>query len=66
MYFITDLLPRVVVFLTINFYMSFHIASLNDKVRSERVIKLNLIYQYATNLESSVFHSFLDYQLHRF
>ena len=50
--FVTDVLQRVVVSSTISFFVSFHIGSLDDKVQSDRVVRLNPIHQYATNMKS--------------
>ena len=52
-YFIANLLQWIVVSSTVNFFMSFHIANSDDKVRSNRVIGSNHVRQYATNQEYS-------------
>ena len=50
--FVADLLRRLVVLSTVNFYMGFRIGNSDDKLRSDRIIKSNHVHQYAEDLES--------------
>ena len=49
---IIDLLRRVIESSTFSFFVSFRIGSSDGKVRSNRVIRSNLVYQYVANVES--------------
>ena len=40
---------------TVSFFMGFHVSGSDDKVRFNRVIKLNYVNQYDADLESKVF-----------
>ena len=37
--------------LTVRFFVGFRVGSSDDKVRSDKVIRLNHIYQYAVHME---------------
>ena len=56
MCFVIDLLQGIIMS-TISFFMGFHVDSLDGKIRSDRVMKSNLI------LESYVFYAFLNHQM---
>ena len=45
-------LRRVVVSSRVSFFVGFRVDSSDDRVRFDRVIRSNLVRQYAVNLES--------------
>ena len=52
MCFIVDLLRRVVVSLTISFFVSFRVGSSNGKIQFDKVIISNIIDQYVPHIKS--------------
>ena len=49
--YVADLLQRVVMSSAVSFFASFHVYNSDDKVRSDKVIKSNLVYQYIIDLK---------------
>ena len=49
--YVADLLRRVVMSSAVSFFVSFHVYNSDYKVRSDRVIKSNLVYQYIIDLK---------------
>ena len=50
--FVVDLLMRVIVSLTVSFYVGFCVSNSDDKVKFDTVIISNPVHRYAANLES--------------
>ena len=45
----------------VNFFMGFHIDNSYGKVRSDEIIKSNIVHSYTTDMKFKVFYVFLSF-----